>query len=497
METLIQNLWNQKVDETEARQLFRTLRDCAKNENEKERMQQEIQAHWDCFVTYFGMEDAKARKNLALLCGDLELQKAVDSLMDAYQKETVRFVKSSYLTACSRLDCSSYEHFLKEKMKELQDTVLTEETKKHVQEEQAALSKILQKLSPKLRHTFKDVNGVYRFVLVTNRKNRDVTSEQLVGVKKRDHPLGVLVQEAKIGDVLPIRTYSEVLFVIQEMEQAELNPESASLAVADSKLYETLRKMHKEDGPFRFRVELRSGMMPEKKASFLKRFAGNLEYVTKGRFVNSVSDYEIEIRLYENQSGGVTMFVKLYTIEDQRFAYRKEYLAASIRPEQAATLVYLAKDYLAEDARVLDPFCGVGTMLIERQKFIKGNTSYGIDIYEDAIKKARTNTKLANQIVHYINRDFMTFQHEHVFDEVITNMPFAQGKKTEEEIYAIYQGFFEKIHTHLTRKGNIIMYSHNPVYVEQLALVKQYRILKKWEILPKEGTALYVLTRNI
>mgnify|MGYP002245200123 CR=1 FL=1 len=59
-------------------------------------------------------------------------------------------------------------------------------------------------------------------------------------------------------------------------------------------------------------------------------------------------------------------FLKLYTIPMQRFSYRKNVVAASIHPSLAAMLVSLAKPYLKENAQILDPFCGVGTMLIER-----------------------------------------------------------------------------------------------------------------------------------
>ena len=43
-------------------------------------------------------------------------------------------------------------------------------------------------------------------------------------------------------------------------------------------------------------------------------------------------------------------------------------------------MLYLAKPYLKEDAAVLDPFCGVGTMLIERNKVLPARSLYGIDI---------------------------------------------------------------------------------------------------------------------
>ena len=67
---------------------------------------------------------------------------------------------------------------------------------------------------------------------------------------------------------------------------------------------------------------------------------------------------------------------------------------------------------MKEDAQVLDPFCGVGTMLIERHKAVRANTSYGIDILEEAVLKARENAEAAKQVIHFVNRDFFEFTHD-------------------------------------------------------------------------------------
>ena len=81
-------------------------------------------------------------------------------------------------------------------------------------------------------------------------------------------------------------------------------------------------------------------------------------------------------------------------------------MATSIHPAMAATLVKAAEPYLKEDAQILDPFCGVGTMLIERDIAVPAREKYGIDIFGDAIEKAKRNTALANCRVNYIQRDF-------------------------------------------------------------------------------------------
>ena len=51
-------------------------------------------------------EDAKVRKNSALILGEMGCQDALDALFYAYECEEKLFVKSAYLTAMSQLDLS-------------------------------------------------------------------------------------------------------------------------------------------------------------------------------------------------------------------------------------------------------------------------------------------------------------------------------------------------------------------------------------------------------
>ena len=111
----------------------------------------------------------------------------------------------------------------------------------------------------------------------------------------------------------------------------------------------------------------------------------------------------------------------------------------------------------------------------------------------DAIEKAKINTEAAGQIIHFVNRDFFDFTHDYRFDEIFTNMPFAIGRKTEEEIYDIYEGFFRRAKSFLEKEGKIIMYTHNRDYVIRLAKENGYVILKEFNILAKEETQLFII----
>ena len=148
---------------------------------------------------------------------------------------------------------------------------------------------------------------------------------------------------------------------------------------------------------------------------------------------------------------------------------------------------------MKEGAQVLDPFCGVGTMLIERHKAVPANTTYGIDVQEEAIEKARRNTEAARQIIHYINRDFFRFSHEYLFDEVITDMPFAIGHTTEDEVFGLYKRFFGTVSKYLKDDAVMILYSRNYEYIERMAPEYGFQIEERYEISRKEGTYVVIL----
>lgn len=97
-----------------------------------------------------------------------------------------------------------------------------------------------------------------------------------------------------------LRTYRELLFPIrlkQEAEQAEVLADE----VWQSGIGDFLKECHKQGTPFRFRVEIRADMENDKRASFAKKFAIQLERVSARWLINSTGDYETEIRLIKKK----------------------------------------------------------------------------------------------------------------------------------------------------------------------------------------------------
>ena len=105
--------------------------------------QKMLQGNYDIFLKFLEHEDAKVRKNAALILGKLQAQEAALPLYEAYQKETQRFVKSDYLTALAQLDYKEFIPELEKRLADLKAYQPAENEEKHVREEMTALRKMV------------------------------------------------------------------------------------------------------------------------------------------------------------------------------------------------------------------------------------------------------------------------------------------------------------------------------------------------------------------
>lgn len=478
--------------EENKRQILSEIRKEIKNPSGFEAMYTEVDNNFDFYLNLLSHIDAKTRKNTALLLGDLGMQEALNSLWEAYEKETQLFVKSSYLSAISELDYDVFLPYLHQKCDEISSMTLTEENKKHYREELRILNNMIISREGINTHIFTGYLHEHDCILLTNREYKEITEKQISDGEILPFSAGVRVKTSKLRQLLEIRTWQELLFLIPGMAICPSDPDACAKKIAESELLAFLKKDHKGTLPFYFRIELKSKMPLDKKAAFTKRLSSSLEQYTNRKLINSPKDYEFEIRMIESKDGMFHTLVKYMTIPDVRFDYREEHVATSIKPSTAALLVALAKEYMIPDAQVLDPFCGVATMLIERQMVVKGNTSYAIDTSAEAIEKAKHNVMSAGQIIHFINKNFFDFTHEYKFDEIFTNMPWAIGKVSHDDITLLYSGFFKKARTVLTPTGTIIIYTHDAQLAESCAKKEGYTVKKSYSIHAKEGTALMI-----
>ena len=495
---MIKELYENLVKEDNQRETLSKLRSFIKAEDALAELKALV-CEGEILIELLSHEDAKTRKNAALLLGDLQLQNAMYALKEAYEEEKTLFVKSSYLLALSRLDVSELLGYFKERKEELLSSEVAEEDKKHVGEEVHVLNSMIVAMEGVDKHTFCGFEKPHMLLLSTNREQREVTLEEVselsATIQRRAelHPLGVQVFTKEVTPFTKLRSYRELLFPIFQDEFVSEQPKEAAHQLWESGLLAFLEECHKEAAPFYFRLEVKAAT-PQ--MEYAKKLATALEQCSGYTLINDTKNYEVEIRLLAAKEGGYAAFLRLKTIPMKRFAYRKNAIAMSIHPATAAMMMRLAKPYMKENAQILDPCCGVGTMLIERDICVPAREIYGIDIFGEAITGARENAGLSGVKINFIHRDFLDFKHDYLFDEIITNMP-VKGKKTKEEMDAFYGAFFKKAASLLNDEGKIIMYTNEAGFVKkQLRLQSNYRLVQEFCIRKKEQFFLYIIEKR-
>lgn len=472
-----------------------SLRTALADEKEKRKFVYQLGADFSQFLHLLQNEDPKVRKNAALILGEMESEDLLPVLFDAYQKEETKYIRADYLQAMKRLDYGDYLVKLKERLLLLRNQKVETEELKHRNEEIRVLQQMILACEAPVHHRFDGYDYRGAVILVTNRNQREVTANQVSGGQRTLLHGGVRVQGVEVRELLPIRTYTELLFPAGEIPVSDAgSPEQIGRYLAGSGLTELVRKLHTGNPPYYYRVEWKSTAAPEEKGNFIRKVTEAFEDASNGVWINTTTDYELELRLIRKKDGGCLVMLKLFTLKDKRFAYRKETVASSISPVNAALTVELARPYLKENAQVLDPFCGVGTMLIERERAVKSKTMYGIDIFGEAIEKARENTALAGDIVNYINRDFFTFEHKYLFDEIITDLPQVTQARQREQIREIYERFFAYAGSVLNREAVMVLYTFEPHFVrKEVKKYREYHIRESWLLNERAGTTVFVI----
>ena len=537
------------------RQNLIEIRQNISDESLRRRFMYQLGGDFTLLISLLEDEDPKVRKNAALILGMTEDEDVLPALFEAWEKEETLFVRQDYLKAISNLNYEEYLPRIKARIQKLSaememqaetdvaekplsgaedaprlegkaETASAESAPEkpenpvwdnsgHLLGELAALRKMAERYGRHQRHCFVKMCPAPELILRTNLLHTDVTARQITRGTAHVMRGSVHVKGGDLNEILKIRTWLECLFPIPGARPIQGDERMIASRLRDLKISNYLNYLHEESGqPFRYRIELKSTSVPkEKKGDYIRRIASRLDLLEKGKLINSESDYEVELRLIERKDGGWMPMLKLYTLPDNRFAYRKETTAQSTAAPLAALAAELARPYLKEGAQILDPFCGVGTLLTERCLAVPADPIYGIDHYAEAVEKARTNAALFREMrsgmpeggkggmrepgqvqyvpVHYINRDFFDFTHEYLFDEIITYLPDVQAEEQE----AFAERFLAKASGLLKDNAVLIVLTNAPSPVKKAA-ADRCEILEEFLLNERIGCTELIMKRS-
>ena len=429
-------------------------------------------------------EDPKVRKNAALLLGTYK--DSIPELLRAYEKENTEYVKDAYLKGIAQQDYQGYLHELKriqEKLMELEDV-----DAKHIQAQLKILNPMIlnnqthKKKMIKLKHQPIDV------ILTTLPYYQFVVFEHVLHLRYKPVSQGVLVRTDSLYDILNIRVYKDLLLPIgASLLKQDIHDIEEGLR--QSHVLDILDKLYDEDSFFYYRVV--DGLR-EKNPHLIKQVSQKVFELFPRKLLNSSEHNDIEIVLKEVKKGTVNIYLRLSHLKNPRFDYRKHTIATSIHPYVAATLVQLAKPYMKDDAKVLDPFVGTGTLLIEKNYIKPSHFSMGVDIFGSAIEMARKNAKAANQTIYFVHKDTLRFSNKEMFDEIITDMPTFAQVKDEEQLRDLYDRFFERIHRLIKPGGYVFIYTSEIALVRKnLRLQADYLSLEEHYDIPRGQNMFY------
>ncbi len=137
-------------------------------------------------------------------------------------------------------------------------------------------------------------------------------------------------------------------------------------------------------------------------------------------------------------------------------SYRKNTTPASINPALAYAMNQIAG--LDEKDRILDPCCGTGTILIERQ-LLKPALCIGVDIDPRQLESAKQNEKEAELEgnISLIHGDISEKKFsEGYFTKIISNLPYGLHSGSREKNIKLYHFLADHAPTWLKKGGKMV-----------------------------------------
>lgn len=444
-------------------------------------------------------EDAKARKNAATILGIVSPDNSTDELWNSYKEEDTLFVKEAYLLAIEKAASISDELLteINKRLTELTSLTPEENEKKHINAEIKALDKLMSKFSSREKRVFTGWDNRWDVILeypgwrefseygLKIMLSEVKKADRLAQVKK--HPKGILVRTNDLKAVSRVKQYRDLTFAIKMPESLYTEETRADYSMfardlAASNLISLVEKMYglsPEDCIY-FKLIMNSAKVGNDRTSVTRRISDELEKASNRRLISDTSKYDIEIIFNEGAKGCTLPGIKCMGLDDDRFSYRKNALSSSTHPSLVSLVLSMCAEYMSDDATILDAFCGVGTYIIERDRFAPSMDRYAVDIFGDAIRAAKENANLAHKHANFITRDIKDFTSKHRFDEIYADFPSANKREREAEVSAIYDSFFAKAESLLTDGGYIFAVSFEKDYImKNLRLHPSLELVKK------------------
>jgi hypothetical protein len=359
-----------------------------------------------------GSEDWKVRRNAAISLGKVGNGSSVQSIVSSLKVEGDPRVRTSLLLTFGKLA-------------EVQDVPLLQEIQLTSDEERNAAHKVADRFSVMM--------GVVPTVDTESRLSRDVSVElwsragvaDIVALEATREDLSAMVlapdrvglqNPPSLRDLLRIRSALFPVLVL-DLPNGYANPIGLGKAFDASPVVAEMIRLTK-GMPVGYRLTVKQAGLPShhKRRDWISQFVAGCE-----KLVNRATGYSWEVFI-RSVNRRVLLGARPVACNDDRFAYRKLDVPASVHPTLAAAAVRLVATQASD--LVVDPFCGSGTLLAERALLAPYSRLVGLDIDRKALYAARTNLADFDRLS-LEQADFSTVTRHAPVDLIITNPPYG------------------------------------------------------------------------
>jgi 23S rRNA G2445 N2-methylase RlmL len=407
--------------------------------------------------------DPKVRKNSAVALGKLHLTAREQALIDALSRETISWVRTSVILAMGALGSGVSMDYLTRFVPENDN-------------ERLALEKAIDTLSPSSSRFEFNVNSQFDTAeLWTHKGLESILIDQL---NDKHHPSKVIgpgrvtVNHPDFRTLKSLRTWREVLFPVST-GCVKFSTDSVSdiySTFRDAGLLDVLERSHEGDiEQIPYRIEIRGNDLGKDIRRELIDMIRSVLRRYSSKFHNSISHYEIELRVMVKVNKEMEFFWKPSSYAEDRFLYRTSDVPASIHPVLAAGIMQCLDKRIDPGHRVVDPFCGSGTLLLERAFKSKYMHMTGFDRSTRAIKAFREN--LGNCDFNRISirkRNFESTEFRNQYDELISNLPFGGRSGSHKTNIDLYHTVFKRLRNIVKPGGFVALLSQEISLMEEL-----------------------------
>lgn len=479
------------VSKDDLRQGLLALREQIRDREELASFQTELVQNDAFLVSLCQNEDPKIRRIACQILAETENEKYYSLIRDTYLHETQLFVRPGILKCLEVYDLTEDLAILEAREKEL-TFLLDGENAKHYTQELRVLRQLLKSYRQLSSHVFTGLKKAVPIVLSTYQGHQARLMDEMTAYDTKKVSLGVQVHTQDVEALFQYRLFNAMYFPVLKLPDFCL--ENIVSGLNKPVILAFLNSCHRGDGAFRFRIHANGFEQ-------IREVAEKLEIASQGRLINQPSDYEIEFYLHKNKNGQCIVYLRLMTIEDLRFNYRKAISSSSVSPQTAALINSYVMDYASLKGEILDPFCNDGVLLIERAMIDSPRFMLGLAKSEDVLNKARYNASQAHVPVQFVGRPLSTFTHRHRFDEILSVLPTGTSQHDLDEVQDIYQTLFRRLDDFLKVGGKAFLYTTEHRWMKDLLnqYKSSYRLIKRIRIIHStiRSGYLYIIERQV